>query len=103
MEKFFLIERLVTETNCLTRIKIPREIVAWSEWLIVPTVGFVELSSCGPISIKEIEWVEINTIEDKYIGRLVKNAKIDHTLHIKEALDQAELLYTHNDSIIRIL
>lgn len=31
----------------------------WSRWLISPTQGYVELEQYGPVSIKDIDWLEI--------------------------------------------
>ncbi len=30
----------------------------WSKWLIAPVEGYLELENCGPLPVKDVEWLE---------------------------------------------
>nr|GFC50873.1 hypothetical protein [Tanacetum cinerariifolium] len=55
-------------------------------WFIVPTPSYVESSAYGPVPMREVEWVEIDPIEQRHIGRLVPPLIIDHTLALIQQL-----------------
>lgn len=47
--------------QALVRIKVDSEEqpTEWSRWLICPTEGYVEIEIYGPVSVKDVEWIEI--------------------------------------------
>lgn len=55
-------------------------------WFLVPVLGYVESSAYGPLSVREVEWVEIDPIEQRHIGRLVPPQIIDHTAELLQQL-----------------
>ena len=36
------------------------EMTAWQPWLICPVPGYVETGSLGPVSIREVEWLDVS-------------------------------------------
>jgi hypothetical protein len=75
-----VIDALTTRFAIDTRAKFKQEETPskWG-WFLVPVPGYAESSAYGPVPIREIEWVEINPIEQRRIGRLVPPHIIDHT------------------------
>ena len=55
-------------------------------WFLVPVQGYVESSAYGPLPVREVEWVEIDPIEQRHIGRLVPPKIIDHTAELLQQL-----------------
>ncbi|RZJ56531.1 MAG: hypothetical protein EOO55_04995 [Hymenobacter sp.] len=74
----------------------------WSRWFIIPVPGYVEASSFGPMPRREIQWLEIDPIEIKHIGRLVPPKSIDHTTDILQILDRASIVSEIIEGRIRI-
>ena len=80
MEAAAVIDSLTTQF-CLdtqTKFKHKETPSKWG-WFLVPTPGYVESSAYGPVPSREVEWVEIDPIEQRHIGRLVPPLIIDHT------------------------
>lgn len=48
-------------------------------WFIIPVPGYVESSAYGPVLERTVEWVELDPIEQRRIGRLVPPQILDHT------------------------
>lgn len=80
MEATAVIDLLTTQFRLDTRTKFKHEETPskWG-WFLVPTTGYVESSAYGPVPTREVEWVEIDPIKQKYIGRRVPPQIIDHT------------------------
>lgn len=74
----------------------------WSNWIIIPAEGYVELKSYGPIRLTEIEWIEINPIEIKRIGKLMPERTIDHRNEVTLLLTNLNIDFTVQDRIIRL-
>jgi hypothetical protein len=74
----------------------------WSRWFIIPVLGYVEASSFGPMPRREIQWLEIDPIEIKHIGRLVPAKSIDHTTDILQILDRVSIVSEIIEGRIRI-
>lgn len=60
----------------------------WSNWLIMPSVGYLESAIQGPYHISDIEWIDINPVEEKTVGRLISAQYIDHSLPILKLLNE---------------
>jgi hypothetical protein len=75
-----VIDTLTSQFHLDTRAKFKQADTPskWG-WFIVPTAGYVESSAYGPVPSREVEWVEIDPIEQRRIGRLVPPLIIDHT------------------------
>jgi hypothetical protein len=80
MEAAAVIDLLTTQFRLGTRTKFKHEQPPsqWG-WFLVPTTGYVESSAYGPVPTREVEWVEIDPIEQRHIGRRVPPQIIDHT------------------------
>jgi hypothetical protein len=75
-----VIDALTTQFRLDTRAKFKQDDTPskWG-WFLVPTAGYVESSAYGPVPSREVEWVEIDPIEQQHVGRLVPPLIIDHT------------------------
>ncbi len=69
------------------------EVTAWSKWLIEPSESYVEVSNCGPVKKTDLEWLEINAVELKYLGKLIKPEEIDHSEEVTHYLDDKEIKF----------
>jgi hypothetical protein len=80
MEAAAVINLPTTQFRLATRAKFKHE-EAPSKWVwfIIPTTGYVESSTYGLVPTREVEWVEIDPIEQRPIGRRVPPQIIDHT------------------------
>jgi len=74
---------------------------AWSRFLIMPSPGYIETET-GPVSIRDVEYIDINPVEYRHIGRLIPPKLYDHTAAIQGYLDAFAILYTCTDEHIRI-
>jgi hypothetical protein len=75
-----VIDALTTRFAFDTRAKFKQDETPskWG-WFLVPVPGYVESSAYGPVPTREVEWVEIDPIEQRHIGRRVPPQIIDHT------------------------
>ena len=80
MKAVEVIDALTSQFSLDTRAKFKQNDTPskWG-WFIIPTTGYVESSAYGPVPSREVEWVEIDPIEQRRIGRLVPPHIIDHT------------------------
>lgn len=85
------------------RLKIQNESLSseWSNWLIQPTESYIEAERQGPYAIKEIEWIDINPIEKKRLGRLIPETSVDHTTEVLKILESMEIGFFIIDKTIR--
>jgi hypothetical protein len=92
----------VKKIPCRYRLKIKNEALdaAWSNWLGHPSDTYLEAENQGPYSIKNIEWIEIDPVESRRIGRLVPDKKIDHTEPLIKLLDRVSFPYMITNGII---
>ena len=93
------IEAIVKEMPISVRVKLKDEALTdWSSWLTFPSDGYGEIKSYGPFRIVDAEYIELNPIEIKKIGRLVPEKKVNHTEAVAAALLKAEIPYTMKES-----
>lgn len=64
--------------------------------------NYVEMERAGPVTLLEIEWLEIHTIEEQHRGVLVDPLKIDHTNEIQSILTEFKVPSTLEGDVIRI-
>lgn len=74
----------------------------WSIWIIKPSDSYYETEKQGPYPINEIEWIEVNPIEERKDGKLITVKLVDHTEEIVKLLDELTLPYMIVETIIRI-
>ena len=74
------IDALTSQFRIDTRAKFKQDDTPskWG-WFLVPVPGYVESSAYGPVPTREVEWIELDPIEQRHIGRLVPPQIIDHT------------------------
>lgn len=66
--------------NLLTRVQWSgdTEPTPWEHSLFIPTSGYLETGLLEPVLWQTIQWIEVNTVEERRIGRLVLPKRIDH-------------------------
>ncbi|MGY2134867.1 DUF6678 family protein [Hymenobacter sp. HD11105] len=87
-----------------TRAKLHHEPApsAWSSWFLLPVPGYIEASTYGPVPRRDIEWIELNPVEQRYIGRLVPPHILDHTEAILEQLHAQGIRAQVREGLIRL-
>jgi hypothetical protein len=73
----------------------------WSRFLVIPKEGFLE-SYMGPVSMQDVDYVEINPYEVRYMGRLEQDKRFNHSEEIEALLTQLNVPYALVDQYIRI-
>lgn len=73
----------------------------WSNYLVVPKEGFME-SYNGPIAIQDIEYIEINPYEQRFMGRMNQDQHLNHTQNILELLISLDMNYKLIDQYITV-
>jgi hypothetical protein len=69
--------------------------------LFSPVLGYL-VGCCGPVSTRDIEWIEVQSVEHKSIGRLVPDKQIDHSDAIGEVFTERGFKFTLHHGIFRI-
>jgi hypothetical protein len=75
----------------------------WSSWLIQPSNSYVEVELQGPYALHQIEWIDIDPIEKRQVGKLVATAVIDHTEVVLQLLQDSAIHYITIDKLVRII
>lgn len=52
----------------------------WASWAIIPTKGYIEISTIGPIAYRDVEWIEIDVSMISEKGRLNPRVDVVETL-----------------------
>lgn len=102
---YSLISTILSDLNVLVRVLESDAGAAseWSPWLIEPSESYVEVKGRGPIKVDTIEWLEINPVEERHIGRLVPLKKFDHTQEIIVRLAGFDIAFDlDSDGLIRL-
>lgn len=73
----------------------------WSGAIWSPTENYIENHSCLT-QLSDLENIQINPIEDRYIGRLVPNKVYDHTQDVCNILKHHDVEYELQEKIIVI-
>ncbi len=86
------------------RLKIKNESLdaTWSNWLTQPSDNYIEAETQGPYSMNDIEWVEINPVEKRAVGRLVPEKEFDHSSAIIKLLEDLAFPFMLTDGIISV-
>jgi hypothetical protein len=97
------VETMLRSTRCRSRIKWSRdsEVTDWTTFFIVPVDGYIE-GLCGPIPVREVDWVDIDPIEIQEVGRLVPQRRVDHTAELVSDLTQHGIRYEQVEHGFRI-
>ncbi|GGF05969.1 DUF6678 family protein [Hymenobacter cavernae] len=88
--------------GCQFRLKLSADLEpeSWGQMLISPVDNYVEIN--GPWPLREVEWIEVNPIVKKHIGRLVKPQVIDYTSRIATRLNEQCVSFSIEDGMIRV-
>jgi hypothetical protein len=87
---FEKISMVVERFRVGVRLKIlgSEDIFDWSPWLVEPSNGYVEVKETGPVHSSLIEWVEIRSVREERLGRLIPVKLIDCRQEIIIALNE---------------
>jgi len=93
------------EVNCSFRLRLTNgtQTSRWDTLFIQPAENYVEFGQTGPVRISELEWIEINPIEQVHLGSRIPDKLLDHTERIKTCLNEYAIPYTQLDKTIRVL
>lgn len=85
-------------------LKIKNELreATWSNWIIKPSDNYFETEMQGPYAAGNIEWLEVNPVEERKEGRLVPAKMIDNTNEIVRLLEDLLIPYMIVEEIIRV-
>lgn len=97
------IDALTSQFRIDTRTKFKQDDTPskWG-WFLVPVPGYVESSAYGPVPTREVEWIELDPIEQRHVGRLVPPQIIDHTPALLQQLAQHGILAQLVEGRIRV-
>jgi hypothetical protein len=100
-----VIDMLTATYQIDTRAKLKHEEVPsrWSSLFLLPVPGYIETSSYGPVPRREIEWIELDPIEQRFIGQRVPRQILDHTEQILQQLEAHNIRAQLLDGWIRII
>lgn len=86
------------------KLKIKNEppVVEWSKWIIKPSETYYETEKQGPYPLNNIEWIEINPIEERKEGKLVPLERIDQTPEIVTVIEELSIPYMIVEGVMRI-
>lgn len=86
------------------RIKIRNKTknLTWEDWIINPSGNYIETGSTGPNNINEIEYIEINTLEEKNVGKLIPKKTMNHNLEIIKIIEHRNINFKKCEDIIKI-
>lgn len=103
MESLFEFIQLIRGKPWKYRLKVKNQplLDSWNRFLISPTTSYIE-SDGGPYSIHNLEWIDINPVEIRYIGKLVAPKTIDHTNELVELLSKQGLDFKATENFIRL-
>jgi hypothetical protein len=83
-----VIELLNSRFLVATRAKLKGAAIPskWGTWFLIPVPNYVEASTYGPVPTREVEWIELDPIVQRPIGRLVPPQIMDHTPELLQQL-----------------
>ncbi|MCK6612550.1 MAG: hypothetical protein L6Q78_16105 [Bacteroidia bacterium] len=92
------------EVNCSFNVRLTngKQTSSWDTLFIQPAESYVEFGQTGPVRISELEWIDINPIEQVHLGCRIPDKLIDHTERIITCLDENAIQYTQMDKTIRV-
>lgn len=74
----------------------------WSNWLIASVESYIEAEKQGPYPVRQIEWIDINPIEMKTTGRLMRTTETDHSDDVINFLKEGSLPGHQEGGVFRI-
>lgn len=74
----------------------------WSTWLIFPTEGYGEIKAYGPFLLRNVSYIEVNSIQTQQMGRLLPKRKIEHSNELGDELTKAGIDFEKHEGIFQI-
>lgn len=72
--------------RCRVQASFESEMSEWSTFVAIPSEGYFETSASGPVSIKDLKWIEIDPVKQVDIGRRVPPKKENLKLELAQEL-----------------
>jgi hypothetical protein len=96
---------MLKASPCKVRVKWSRDCkpTRWENSVFILTSRYLETDSLGPVPMREVEWVEVNTIEIRYIGRLLRDLRIDHADNLIETCNKKAIKFEQIEQILRFV
>ena len=95
-------EALMLGLSCRVKLRHEPILDKWSGYLNIPESGYVEPSAYGPYPMRDLEYVLVDPIEQRYIGRLVPDRIIDHTQQVISLFEAEGLQYEKPDLYFKV-
>jgi hypothetical protein len=98
------IVEIIGSLNLRCRIKASDDddVSDWSEKIWSPVPSCFELFSCGPVPIRQIEWLDIDPVVTTKKGRLLPEMKEDKRDALVSALTKQKIKFEDLGAFIRI-
>jgi len=97
------ISKLVGTYSVLIRVVFKDGSVSdWSKWMTFPSPGYGEITRHGPFQFRDVEFIEINPIEIRTMGKRVSEKSIDHSKKLIENLQYLNIDHKQSSDLIRI-
>ncbi len=77
------------------------EVSAWDHFLIFPTPNYIECRY-GVFRLTTLRQIQIDSIENRYIGRRVASKRIDHSGLLEEKIQHSRLHYSFENHVFTI-
>ncbi|MBN8419267.1 MAG: hypothetical protein J0L73_10150 [Verrucomicrobia bacterium] len=102
--KWQRIMKVISSFPCYKRLKFidVDEPTQWAPGLWQASPHYIE-GSGGPEEFKFVEWVEIEKLERRHMGKLVQCCILDHSDEIRRALEQTRASFNETDASFMIL
>lgn len=102
--KWQRIMNVISSFPCFKHLKFidVDEPTRWAPGLGQPSPHYIE-GSGGPEELKFVEWAEIEKLERRHMGKLVRCCFLDHSDEIRRALEQARASFKETDASFMIL
>jgi hypothetical protein len=89
---------------CSCRVKsFHDDATDWQRPVFSPVPGYIEVGSLGPVPMREVEWVEVQSTETRHPGRRVPDSLVDHSSALRARFADASLHYQTVEHGFRLL
>ena len=86
--------------SCKVKLLEEPPLEGWTDYLGLPTPSYFE--PFGPYLIRDLEWIMIDPVERKKIGRLIPEKILDHTDEISRIFMEKGLDYRIEDFYFKV-
>jgi len=98
-----LSELRTSPTRFRIKLLTQPDVSSWDTLVPDSPKNYVELPTLGgPVLCLEVEWLEIDPLERRKVGRLVRDRVIDHSPTLEQTLAALRLPYSKEESMLRI-